>query len=705
MVTLTFLTQLQNLDLHHTKYYSKLLPFAFKSSLVNNPLAQYQDYLKEEYLEYSYPLYSKPQFTVHRPDHPLNLVLIEKEKVEVDASFSERFFSYFLGAVKEIQSKRYPIKTEEILSKMVPGQFILIEGAAGVGKSTLCWQFCRLWAEGQLHNNWDLVVLVEIRDESMRKATNIYDLLYYPDDSIRHSIAQEVQKREGERLMIIFDGYDEISEEQCNELSVFKQILTHKLLRKATVVVTSRPSATKNLPSQFKQRLTLGQHIEIAGFNKTDIQTYISLVCGNNSYLLKDLYSFVYSRPFILSVMYNPLHCTIVTELYIHYWKNGRRWIAPNSLTELYDALVLSLLKHNLPSIQSLDIEKLDDLPPHVHNNLMKLAELAAKGLEEGIYMFNNVTFETLGLMMYIRQLNEYRHRRSSYIFLHLTLQDYMAAFYWSHQPTRKLNDFMKQQSISIIKEHQKGIESKKEHVITASIQWSLLLFLAGFTKLEHFPHEEMNESLIEKNLGSLCQVLFEAKSPQLVTKVFSHKKIDVRNAYLQTPLNWYVLGYCIVNSDSTSTWAIHYRIADLLRMLSDGLHHTAHHIDWNEESAPKIILIVNRILETCKFYHEFAKLYPFTKTITQLHLQRDTLSRNDTYAALVLQNISNYCPRLRVLRLPKLMFKTSMWTEAPTFPRTLVHIQLTLPQYSMVFKNLHHYQDLKSLVLSTTNW
>ena len=54
--------------------------------------------------------------------------------------------------------------------------FVLIEGAAGVGKSTLCWQLCRLWlSEAKMQRQWDLVVLVEIRDEDTRKARNIYD--------------------------------------------------------------------------------------------------------------------------------------------------------------------------------------------------------------------------------------------------------------------------------------------------------------------------------------------------------------------------------------------------------------------------------------------------------------------------------------------------------------------------------------------------
>ena len=61
--------------------------------------------------------------------------------------------------------------------KIKLAKFVLIEGGPGMGKSTLCWQLCRLWREGKLQ--WDLMVIVELRDESTRRASSLYDLLYH----------------------------------------------------------------------------------------------------------------------------------------------------------------------------------------------------------------------------------------------------------------------------------------------------------------------------------------------------------------------------------------------------------------------------------------------------------------------------------------------------------------------------------------------
>ena len=202
-----------------------------------NSLLQYQVYLRSVYNGCNYSKHSKPSefLAVNRPERPLNLVLVHKER-QIDTSHNQQHKFAFHGKVDEIQKQKTPIEIEKIgstLKSKTAAHFVLIEGAAGIGKSTLCWQLCRLWSEGKLQHEWDLVVLVEIRDEATRKATSVYDLLLHPDDGIRQSIAQEVQKREGEGLMIIFYGYDELSDDQCSEFSLVQKkfSLVQKTLR------------------------------------------------------------------------------------------------------------------------------------------------------------------------------------------------------------------------------------------------------------------------------------------------------------------------------------------------------------------------------------------------------------------------------------------------------------------------------------------
>ena len=184
-------------------------PVSSSCPLLSVSILEYQKYLKDYYGEYDYPLYSKPVFSTNenRPKQPINIVLFLKEKNETDSSYIEVQQLLTNGSVNEVQKRKQSIRMDQIGSrngKNKAEKFVLIEGGPGMGKSTLCWQLCGLWREGKLQ--WDLMVIVELRDESTHRASSLYDLLYHPDDETRLAIEQDIKKREGEGLLIFLDG-------------------------------------------------------------------------------------------------------------------------------------------------------------------------------------------------------------------------------------------------------------------------------------------------------------------------------------------------------------------------------------------------------------------------------------------------------------------------------------------------------------------
>ena len=518
-------------------------------------IAKYQNYLREYYRSRPYPPYSKPVFSTHRPEYPINLVLVRQQKNLDDKSFHKRKMDAFKGNITEIQNQATSVKRNEIGSlnggKMA-AHFVLIEGRPGIGKSTLCWQLCQLWSKGEMLYEWDLMVIIQLRDETTRKAKKIEDLLRYSDDDdTSRTIAKDIMKQKGKGLFLLLDGYDELSKEQLTELSIIQKILNNKLISEATVVVTSRPVAIATLPYEFQLGLNQieNQHMEIYGFNETDILKYITLACGANQHLLHDFHDYISNNRFVLSVMYNSLHCTIVTELYIQYWLNGKKLLIPNTLTGIYNALVVHLLRHNLPS--NLTIERLSDIPDHVNNSLIILAELAANGLKEGRYTFNEAPDgETLGLLVSVRRLYEMRPEEpTSYIFLHLTLQEFLAALYWSLHPNLQPTELNILKAIEV---QGPTISRKKEMLIT--LRWPVYLFLAGITRLDSFPLLQKSRYNKVYDNSLLCQLLFEAQSPQLVSKIFAYTSVDNKFGG-RSSLDWFVYGYCVANSDQSSTW------------------------------------------------------------------------------------------------------------------------------------------------------
>ena len=569
--------------------------------------------------------------------------------------------------------------------------FVLIEGGPGMGKSTLCWQLCGLWREGKLQ--WDLMVIVELRDESTRRASSLYDLLYHPDDETRLAIEQDIKKREGEGLLIFLDGYDELSNEQQNELSVVHKILTNKLLRKATVVVTSRPHAIKRLPSQFKQGLN--QHIEIAGFNETNIQLYIALAFGDSKNLSNDFRSYVDSHPFVLSVMYNPLHCSIVTELYIQYWQNGQKGFAPKTLTEVCNAFILNLLTHNLHTDLASAVK---NLPKDVLSNLMQLAELAASGMKERRYIFRNVSYNMLGLMVSVRKLYDIRPDQPvSYTFLHLTIQEYLAALYWSCHPDQQPREFLDSQIIKCLSFNRLKDGHHEKHR-------PFCLFFAGLANITDFIEFDKIRRTIDQNhfyVPQMCELLFEAQSASSSfppgSRTFKMPSIDYYNSYmnaLSSPWESFTLAYCFIKISTNSTWTFTITEKVQLEKLADGMHSIGG-TAWDETHGPTVRMRlsqnVNDTLES------FPKFYPFTKLITILNLSGDL---NDK-GTLIMKNLSYYCPRLYSLLITRNSSRPSIANQFHLPPNVdLSNVSLYLPYDDLLFDNLHHYQTVEYLHL-----
>ena len=94
------------------------------------------------------------------------------------------------GNVDAIEETKGPIKFSEIAKGIsLPSsgseqendrRLILVEGAPGVGKSTFAWEFCRKWMNGEIAQQYDLVLLLRLRDKRIREAKNLKDLFFNP---------------------------------------------------------------------------------------------------------------------------------------------------------------------------------------------------------------------------------------------------------------------------------------------------------------------------------------------------------------------------------------------------------------------------------------------------------------------------------------------------------------------------------------------
>ena len=105
-------------------------------------------------------------------------------------------------------------------------------------------------------------------------------------------------------------------------------------LPEETMLVTSRPSVKTALQPLMRNKNT--KHTEIVGFGEEEIQNYASLAFESNPEMLKS-----FNISIVKSMMYNPLNCSIITEVYQATSEAGRP--IPHTQTQLYTEITLCM--------------------------------------------------------------------------------------------------------------------------------------------------------------------------------------------------------------------------------------------------------------------------------------------------------------------------------------------------------------------------
>ncbi|XP_022625849.1 protein NLRC3-like, partial [Seriola dumerili] len=472
-------------------------------------------------------------------------------------------------------SKALPVRQRHDISKVLPDQqrhvrVVLTNGVAGVGKTFSVQKFSLDWAEGLENQDVSLLVLLSFRELNLIRDQQ-YSLL-----RLLHVFHPTLQKVTAEQLAVckvlfIFDGLDEsrlsldfnnrksvsdvTQESSVNEL--LTNLIRGNLLPSALVWITSRPAAANQIPPTCVDRVT-----EVRGFTDAQKEEYFRRRSSDEE-LSSRIISHIKTSRSLHIMCQVPVFCWITATVLEHMLTTDQRGELPQTLTDLFSHFLLvqtQRKKNKYHEGRETSPQELTEADGEV---LLKLGRLAFEHLEKGNIMFYQEDLEQCGLdvteaSVYSGLCTEIFRRESVifqktvYCFVHLSIQEFLAAVYMFHcytnRNTEVLENFLGKQHVDLTldvflrRAMEKSFRSKNGH-------------LDLFVRFLHGLSLESNQRLLGGLLGQT------ENDPETIQRAINNLK--EMNSYFISPDRSINLFYCLTEMKDHS---VHQEIQEFLK-------------------------------------------------------------------------------------------------------------------------------------------
>ena len=386
-------------------------------------------------------LVEKEAWSPFAPDEYANLLFIDRSPHYSAGNWFNTVAKVYMKGASSTIHKRYTTKIKDIFKKddenVDSSELVLIEGVAGIGKTILCKEIAYRWACGRLLSDDKLVLLVFLRDPAAQKINSVEDLVcyFYKSESKFSELSCKLICTEGNHVTIILDGFDEIS----HETEFFQCLLFKEILPLCRIVVTSRP--TSSSMTMLQDLATV--NVEILGFTKENRQMFIENGLKDNTEKLTKLNSYLKTNSVIDQLCYIPFMLSILVCIAKEYNE------LPKSRTDVYTKFIVYTISKFLQRFTPLSctISQINELPPPYKAYFLDICKYAynalqcdkivftANEIKTGFTSFTDApsSWSGLGLLKSAQYFSiEENNDRISYNFLHLSIQEYLAAYYIS---------------------------------------------------------------------------------------------------------------------------------------------------------------------------------------------------------------------------------------------------------------------------------
>ncbi|XP_067306398.1 NACHT, LRR and PYD domains-containing protein 12-like [Pseudorasbora parva] len=498
------------------------------------------------------------------------------------------------AAKRAAETADKPINCRDIF-KPLPGQnqairFVLTKGFAGIGKTVSAQKFSLDWAEGKGNQDIHLIFPLPFRELNFIKdKLSLLDLLrvFFPE-----TVEMDISHN---KVLFIFDGLDECrfplnfkNNETLNNVTketsvdvLLTNLILGNLFPSALIWITSRPAAADLIPYEHVNRVT-----EVRGFNDPQKEEYFRKRITDQS-LANKIISHLKSSRSLYIMCHIPVFCWISATVLEKMLSGAESAEIPKTLTQMYTHFLI--LQTNIKHEKDYE-KKLSD-----EDMILKLGKLAFQELMKRNVMFYEEDLRECGID--VTEASVYSGlctqifreefgpcQRKVYCFVHLSIQEHLAALFVHHSFTiQNINVFVQMTEsthtqVPIFNLHQRAVdetlESKNRHLglflrflLGFSLESNQALLKVLLTQTESRNHnledtvnyikKKVEEHTTPEKLINLFHCLNDLGDNALVEQILHYLKCRALTTVKMSPLHWSAVVFVLLTSENLDVFEL----------------------------------------------------------------------------------------------------------------------------------------------------